>query len=51
MEKLIFFRMLQVWLEGLSEEQFRQQYGSTESERYRKQLALIDQRIARLPVY
>jgi len=38
-------------LEGLSEEQFRQQFGSVESERYRKQLALIDQRIARLPVY
>lgn len=38
-------------LEGLSEEQFRQQFGSVESEHYRKQLALIDQRIARLPVY
>jgi len=37
--------------EGLSEEQFRQQFGSAESERFRKQLALIDQRIARLPVY
>jgi hypothetical protein len=37
--------------EGLSEEQFRQQFGSVESEHYHKQLALIDQRIARLPVY
>jgi len=37
--------------EGLSEEQFRQQFGSAESQRYREQLALIDRRIARLPVY
>ncbi len=38
-------------VEGLSAAQFRQQYGSAESERYRKQVALIDQRIERLPVY
>jgi hypothetical protein len=46
-----FFPMIAGLVEGLSEEQFRQQYGSAESERYRKQVALIDQRIASLPVY
>ncbi len=46
-----FFPDISGLVEGLSEEQFRQQYGSAESERYRKQLALIDQRIARLSVY
>ena len=46
-----FFPDISGLVEGLSEEQFRQQYGSAESERYRKQVALIDQRIERLPVY
>jgi hypothetical protein len=46
-----FFPDVSGLVEGLSEEQFRQQYGSTESERYRKQVILIDQLIARLPVY
>lgn len=46
-----FFPDISGLLEGLSDAQFRQQYGSTQSERYRKQVALIDQRIARLPVY
>jgi len=38
-------------LEGLSEEQFRQQYGDVQSERYRQQVADIDQRIAVLLIY
>jgi hypothetical protein len=46
-----FFPDISGLLEGLSDAQFRQQYGSIQSERYRKQVALIDQRIARLPVY
>ena len=46
-----FFPDVTGLVEGLSEEQFRQQYGSTQSESYRNQLDLIDQRIARLPVY
>ena len=46
-----FFPDISGLAEGLSEEQFRRQYGSTQSESYRKQVALIDQRIAHLPVY
>lgn len=46
-----FFPDVAGLLEGLSEEQFRRQYGSTQSKRYRKQVALIDQRIARLQIY
>lgn len=46
-----FFPPITGLVEGLSEEQFRQQYGSAESERYRQQVALIDQRIERLPIY
>lgn len=34
--------------EGLSEEQFREQYGSVESKRYRQQVERIDRRIAQL---
>ena len=37
--------------EGLSEVEFEQFYGSIQSERYRAQVALIDQRIAGLVVY
>lgn len=37
--------------EGLSEVEFEQLYGSIQSERYREQVALIDQRIAGLVVY
>lgn len=46
-----FFPDISGLAEGLSEEQFRQQFGSAESQRYRKQVALIDQRIADLPIY
>ncbi len=46
-----FFPDVSGLVEGLSEAQFRQQYGTAQSERYRKQVALIDQRIERLPVY
>ena len=46
-----FFPDITGLVEGLREEQFRQQYGSTQSERYRQQVDLIDQRIERLPVY
>ncbi|RLA48911.1 MAG: hypothetical protein DRQ97_02630 [Gammaproteobacteria bacterium] len=46
-----FFPDISGLAEGLSDVQFRRQYGSTQSENYRKQVALIDQRIARLPVY
>jgi hypothetical protein len=38
-------------VEGLSDAQFRQQYGDVESERYRQQVELIDQRIARALIY
>ncbi|MEZ5503279.1 MAG: hypothetical protein R3E50_11785 [Halioglobus sp.] len=37
--------------EDLSEEQFRREYGSIESARYREAVALIDRRISRLTVY
>lgn len=43
-----FFPDITGLVEGLSEEQFRQRYGSVESERYRKQVEHIDNRIARL---
>ena len=46
-----FFPDISGLAEGLSDVQFRRQYGSTQSESYRKQVALIDQRIARLSVY
>ena len=46
-----FFPDISGLAEGLSEVQFRRLYGSTQSESYRQQLALIDGRIARLPVY
>jgi hypothetical protein len=46
-----FFPDISGLAEGLSDVQFRRQYGSTQSESYREQVALIDQRIARLPVY
>jgi hypothetical protein len=46
-----FFPDITGLAEGLSEVQFKQRYGSTQSESYRKQVALIDQRIARLPVH
>jgi hypothetical protein len=38
-------------LEGLSDEQFRARYGDMESARYLEQVAKIDKRIARLPIY
>ena len=37
--------------EGLGDEQFRAAYGNTASEAYTREVALIDRRIARLPVY
>ena len=37
--------------EGLGEAQFKERYGSTGSESYREQVALIDRRINRLPLY
>lgn len=43
-----FFPEISGLAEGLSEEQFRQQYGSVESARYRRQVERIDRRIARL---
>jgi hypothetical protein len=46
-----FFPDISGLVEGLSDEQFRQQYGSIESASYRKQLAMIDRRIALLAVY
>jgi hypothetical protein len=46
-----FFPDISGLAEGLSDMQFRRQYGSTQSESYRKQVTIIDQRIARLPVY
>jgi hypothetical protein len=43
-----FFPDISGLTEGLSEEQFREQYGSVESERYRQQVERIDRRIAQL---
>jgi hypothetical protein len=46
-----FFPDIAGLAEGLSDAQFREQYGSVESARYRKQVDLIDKRISGLPVY
>ena len=46
-----FFPSISGLSEGLSAAQFRRMYGSTESQEYRSQVELIDERIARLPVY
>jgi hypothetical protein len=46
-----FFPDISGLVEGLSDDQFRQQYGDVESERYRQQVELIDQRIARALIY
>jgi hypothetical protein len=43
-----FFPDISGLVEGLGEEQFREQYGSVESARYREQVKRIDERIARL---
>ena len=46
-----FFPDISGLAEGLDENQFRQQYGDVESQRYRQQVELIDQRIARTLIY
>ncbi len=46
-----FFPDITGLVEGLSDDQFRQQYDGMESERYRLQVELIDQRIARALIY
>jgi hypothetical protein len=46
-----FFPDINGLQEGLNDAQFRQQYGDIHSERYRLEVALIDQRIERLAVY
>lgn len=46
-----FFPDISGLAEGLSDNQFRQQYGDVESQRYRQQVELIDQRIARALIY
>lgn len=47
----VFFPSVSGLPEGLREKQFQKEYGSTQSETYRKQVALIDQRINRLLAY
>ncbi len=49
-EKL-FFPTIKGMIEGLSEAEFHQDFGSTESEAYQKVAGLIDLRIAELPLY
>jgi hypothetical protein len=46
-----FFPEISGLREGLSDAQFRQQYGDLESERYAQEVALIEQRIAGLLIY
>tara|TARA_R110002049_G_scaffold70521_28_gene182202 strand:+ start:8449 stop:9783 length:1335 start_codon:yes stop_codon:yes gene_type:complete len=46
-----FFPDISGLVEGLSDEAFRQQYGDMDSQRYLRQVALIDQRIARAAIY
>jgi hypothetical protein len=46
-----FFPDISGLTEGLSDAQFEQQYGDVQSERYRRQVELIDRLIARLPIY
>jgi hypothetical protein len=46
-----FFPDISGLAENLDQDQFRELYGSTESARYQRQLAAIDERIIRLPLY
>lgn len=46
-----FFPDISGLLEGMSDAQFREQYGDVESARYLEEVRRIDQRIARLPIY
>ena len=46
-----FFPDIAGLLENLAQDRFRELYGSTDSMRYRRQLAAIDERIIRLPLY
>jgi hypothetical protein len=46
-----FFPDISGLLEGMSDAQFRAQYGDVESARYREEVSRIDERIARLPIY
>jgi hypothetical protein len=46
-----FFPDISGLLEGISDAQFRERYGDVESARYLEEVARIDQRIARLPIY
>ncbi|CAA0078670.1 Uncharacterised protein [Halioglobus japonicus] len=46
-----FFPDISGLVEGLSDEEFRRQYGEIDSQRYLQQVARIDQRIARAAIY
>lgn len=46
-----FFPAIDSLQEGISKSEFSRQYGTVESAEYKQQLAIINQRIAQLPIY